>query len=137
MDVTTLAAHDAQPDRFSELYRSIDPEPLRRLMLAFFHAGQPTADIGCGSGRDVDWLLQQGFPTVGYDASEGMLRQARSYFPGIVVGQSSLPDLANIPSDEYGNILCAATLMHVGRENLITAILNLARVLRPAPTLAM
>ncbi|HYF77684.1 MAG TPA: methyltransferase domain-containing protein [Symbiobacteriaceae bacterium] len=105
-------------------------------MGAFFHPGAPTADIGCGSGRNVAWLLEQKFPAIGYDASQEALRHARASYRGMVLGQSSLPDLATIPSAEYGNVLCTA-LMHVGREHLITAVLNLARVLRDGGRLVL
>lgn len=130
VDATTIAAYDGHSAEYSQQYRAVAPEGMQRAMLAFFHPGAPTADIGCGSGRDVAWLLEQKYPSVGYDASEEMLRQARAHYPGIVLGRSALPDLVEIPSNEYDNVLCAATLMHVGREHLITAVLSLARILR-------
>ena len=35
-------------------------------------------DIGCGSGREVAWLNASGFPAAGFDASEGLLAEARA-----------------------------------------------------------
>ena len=133
MDERSIRFYDQITGDIAARYRSIDPSLLPYLTMAanFFYAGQPTADIGCGVGRDAAWLQGQGFPVVGYDASSGMLEQARSAYPGLEVRQATLPDLAVIPDESYANVQCAATLMHVHRESIITAVLNLARILRP------
>jgi SAM-dependent methyltransferase len=111
--------------------RRIAPETIFAGLPGIFHPGAPTADIGCGSGRDVAWLRDLGNQAVGYDASEGMLREARAAYPGIDVRHDSLPELASIPDGAYANVLCSAVLMHLPREDLITAAINLARILAP------
>ena len=52
-----------------------------------------TADIGCGSGRDTAWLNQQGFSATGFDASEGLLSEARRRHPDINFQHAALPRL--------------------------------------------
>ena len=42
--------------------------------MTHFHRGESTADIGAGSGRDLAWLVANGFPAVGYEPSAGMRR---------------------------------------------------------------
>jgi SAM-dependent methyltransferase len=132
MDQQTLALYNQHAADLCARYRRIAPDGLYDLIRAWFHAGAATADIGCGSGRDVAWLTDHGFAAVGYDASPAMLAEARAAYPTIDVRTGALPDLATIPDDTYANILCAATLMHVPRTDIITAVLNLARILRPA-----
>jgi len=40
------------------------------IVARFFIRSGVTADIGCGSGREVAWLNANGFPAVGFDASK-------------------------------------------------------------------
>jgi SAM-dependent methyltransferase len=131
MDASTIAAYDAHANDFAVRMRHVAPESIFAGLPGIFHPGAPTADIGCGSGRDVAWLRGLGYQVVGYDASEGMLRQARAAFPGINVRRDGLPELASIPDGAYTNVLCSAVLMHLPREDLITAAINLARILAP------
>ncbi len=98
-------------------------------VLAYFRPGEPTADIGSGSGRDTRWLHQQGFSVVGYDGSEGMLAEARQLYPECEFRHALLPDLAGVPSDSYANVLCSFVLMHLPSTQLPTALANLARIL--------
>jgi ubiquinone/menaquinone biosynthesis C-methylase UbiE len=99
-------------------------------VLAFFRPGEPTADIGSGSGRDTHWLHQQGFPVVGYDASEGMMAEARHLYPECEFLHALLPDLAGVPSNTYTNVLCSFVLMHLPATELPKALANLVRILK-------
>lgn len=129
MDPQTIAAYQQSASIRCAHYRLIAPTELLQFAHSAFHHGQPTADIGCGSGRDVAWLNQHGFPAVGYDASPAMLAQARQAYPSIVVREDRLPELASIADASYTNILCSATLMHISTADLLSAISSLARIL--------
>ncbi len=41
----------------------------------------PVADVGCGPGRDVAYLLKHKVPTIGVDLSASMLAEARDRVP--------------------------------------------------------
>jgi ubiquinone/menaquinone biosynthesis C-methylase UbiE len=130
LDSLTLHIYNSTALALCQRYRSAVPDGLYRLIQQHFHQGQPTADIGCGSGRDVVWLLQHSFPTIGYDASPAMLDEARAAYPDIDVRASCLPHLVDIPEQAYTNVLCSATLMHLHRNDIPIAIANLARILQ-------
>ncbi|NJP06838.1 MAG: class I SAM-dependent methyltransferase [Chloroflexaceae bacterium] len=131
MDPQTLHTYHTNAERLCQQYRRTAPASLYQLIQRFFQPGQPTADIGCGSGRDVAWLVQQGYPTTGYDAVTAMLTQARHTYPHIIVQQAQLPYLSTIASQTYPNVLCNATLMHLPTQMLAPALANLARILQP------
>ncbi|NPV69881.1 MAG: methyltransferase domain-containing protein [Firmicutes bacterium] len=137
MDERTLYVYETNAEVFSKQYRSAEPMQLYHLITAFFHPGEPTVDIGSGSGRDVAWLSANGFPAVGYDALPRMVAEARASYPGIDTRQDSLPDLKTIPDNAYSNVLCSATIMHLPRQDLITAAFNLARILKPGGRLIL
>lgn len=131
MDAETIAAYQRSAAAHCARYRLIVPNELRRFMPAGFHAGEPTADIGCGSGRDTAWLSARGFPTAGYDASPAMLAEARAAFPALTFAEERLPALASIADEAYANVLCVSTLMHLPADELPLAVASLARILRP------
>jgi ubiquinone/menaquinone biosynthesis C-methylase UbiE len=38
-------------------------------------------DVGCGAGRDVEWMGELGLEAIGLDRSQGMLHEARRRVP--------------------------------------------------------
>ncbi|HWI53917.1 MAG TPA: hypothetical protein VNT01_17395, partial [Symbiobacteriaceae bacterium] len=78
-------------------------------LLAHFHPGGTTALIG--GNAQTAWLTAQGFSTVS--------------------DTTFLPDLAGVSDGAVSNILCADALATVPREDLITAVFSLGRILQP------
>lgn len=129
-DIFTVQHYDLHAASICQHYRASTPHALYRVLGQYFHPAQPTADIGCGSGRDVAWLMAQGYPTIGYDASDAMLTEARAAYPGIVAHNASLPTLAGIADAHYANVLCSATLMHLPTAAVAPALVHLSRILQ-------
>lgn len=100
---------------------------------ALFRQGR-TADIGCGSGREAAWLNAEGFSTVGYDASAGLLAEARARHPALDFRLATLPDLAEI-AERFDNVLCETVIMHLGREAIAPAVRRLFALVAPGGTL--
>nr|WP_255603885.1 class I SAM-dependent methyltransferase [Oscillochloris sp. ZM17-4] len=105
------------------------PARTQALTQAFFRPGGPTADVGCGSGRDTAWLAEVGYPVTGYDASAGMLAEARVAYPSLTFAEAALPDLAGVPDSAFANALCNAVIMHLPRAELAGVARALARIL--------
>ncbi len=130
-DPQTIRSYDELARQQAAFQRSLHPDAIYRLIEAFFHRGKPTADLGSGSGRDVAWLQQRGFPAVGFEPSTGMIAEARAAYSGIEVQSAALPELAGIADASFDNVLCVAVLMHLPAAELISAAINLARIMRP------
>lgn len=137
MDAETVRVYEERAQEFAAAYRVLEPKRLRAVIRGFFRPGEPTVDVGSGSGRDVSWLNSEGFPTVGFDPAAGMLTQAQAAYPGCDFRSAGLPDLAGVGTEQFGNVLCSAVLMHLRREDLITAVLSLARITRPGGRLVL
>jgi SAM-dependent methyltransferase len=131
MDRSTIAAYDADPAAYAEDWHSQPPpEDLHRLIQKFFQPGL-TADIGCGSGREVAWLEANGFPAIGYDASAGLLAEARARYPGLKLETAALPELAAIEDASFDNVLCETVIMHLANEAIAPSVRRLAAILKP------
>jgi SAM-dependent methyltransferase len=86
-------------------------------------------DLGCGPGRDVDFLTQLGCQAVGLDLSAVMLAQARGRLPAAPLVRA---DLRRVPFSPgaFDGIWACASLLHLRRAELPTALTELSRLLR-------
>jgi SAM-dependent methyltransferase len=135
MDPKTLAAYDsAAADYSQDWHAQPPPSDMHALIKRFFKPGM-TADIGCGSGRDVAWLAANGFAATGYDPSEGLLAQARSRYPALQFERAVLPELAGISDGVFDNVLCETVIMHLSHELIAPAVRRLMAILKADGTL--
>jgi SAM-dependent methyltransferase len=135
MDATTLAAYDAAPADYAANWDSQPPpQDLYEQLRAHFRPG-PTAEIGTGSGRDAAWLAANGFEVHGFDASAGLLAQARAAHPGIPFDFATLPDLAGVARGAWQNVLCETVIMHLPLAQIAPSVRSLLALLRPGGTL--
>lgn len=134
-DTGTLHAYDHAAAEFAEDWHAQPtPNDMYALVREFFTPG-PTADIGCGSGRDTRWLTEHGFPTIGYDPSAGLLAQARQRYPKLDFRRGTLPELDGVPDHAFVNVLCETVIMHLPPDALVPSVRRLLTLLRPAGTL--
>jgi SAM-dependent methyltransferase len=135
MDQPTVAAYDRSAADFAaDWHAQPAPDDLHALVTRFFRPSR-TADIGCGSGREVAWLNASGFPAVGFDPSEGLLAQARARYPDLSFATATLPELVGVPDASFDNVLCETVLMHLPRDGIVPSVRRLMAILRPGGTL--
>ena len=135
MDRRTLSAYDRGAAAFARAWEAQPvPSDMQAVVRRFFKAG-PTADVGCGSGRDTAWLNKNGFPTIGYDASDGLLLEAQRLHPGVQFEKAALPALHGIADDSFVNVLCETVIMHLAPAAIAPSIQRLLATLRPGGTL--
>jgi SAM-dependent methyltransferase len=131
MDELTLGAYERRAASYAQDWESQPAAAdLHQLVDEFFFPG-PTADIGCGSGRDTAWLFEHGFDTTGYDASEALLAEARRRHPGIAFEFARLPDLQDVPRCRFANVLCETVIMHLTADEIAASVRSLLDILIP------
>lgn len=131
MDRKTLAAYDTDAAAFAKDWHDQPaPRDLQEVVERFFVRGGNSADIGCGSGREVGWLNANGFSAAGFDASEGLLKEARQRYPGLKFAHSELPELRGVGS--FDNVLCETVIMHLDRKQIAAAVRRLLDVVKPS-----
>jgi len=135
MDRDTLEAYDRDAAAYADDWETQPPpSDMRALILKYFTPG-PTADIGCGSGRDAAWLDANGFQATGYDASEGLLAEARRRHPGVEFAPGVLPKLAGVPPSTFTNVLCETVIMHLPAADISSAVRRLVEIVKPGGVL--
>jgi SAM-dependent methyltransferase len=132
MDRLTCAAYDKDAAAFAgDWHAQPAPVDLHDIVKRFFIKGGTTADIGCGSGREVAWLNAKGFLAKGFDASDGLLAEARARYPGLNFARAELPDLRGIAANAYDNLLCETVIMHLDRAQIAPSVRRMLDIVKP------
>jgi SAM-dependent methyltransferase len=122
VDQQTIAIYDASAAYYSTS-RQVDsdraPQFRRRVGDGLI------VDLGCGTGR---YLRELGVPTVGLDASLGMLQFARLAQPERVL-QADLEALP-LADGSVGGCFASFCLQHLPRSNVPTVLRDIWRALR-------
>jgi SAM-dependent methyltransferase len=136
MDAATIRSYDADAAAYATDWEDgqAAPDDLRAVVAQWFGPG-PTADVGCGSGRDTAWLDAHGYPATGYDASAGLLAEARRRHPGVRFEEAVLPELHGVPAAAFANVLCETVIMHLDAPLVAASVRRMLDLLRPAGTL--
>jgi SAM-dependent methyltransferase len=132
MDRATLTAYDKDAAAFAQdWHEQPAPVDLQDIIRRFFIAGGATADIGCGSGREVAWLNANGFPAAGFDASDGLLAEARQRYPDFTFTHAELPDLRGVAAEAFDNVLCETAIMHLAPALIAPSVRRMLDIVKP------
>jgi 2-polyprenyl-3-methyl-5-hydroxy-6-metoxy-1,4-benzoquinol methylase len=136
VDRQTLAAYDRDAVAFAkDWHEQPPPTDLHEIIKRFFFAGGMTADIGCGSGREVAWLNANGFPAKGFDASDGLLTEACTRYPQFEFAHAELPGLGDIAPHSHDNVLCETVIMHLDRAQVQPSVRRMLEIVKPGGVL--
>jgi SAM-dependent methyltransferase len=99
MDRQTVDFYNANSAETAQRYAEAASTVAQFFPIAF-PAGKHVLDIGCGSGRDLNALIQAGYSATGIDASESMIKAAESRFPRLAgkLRFDHLPELRAVAS---------------------------------------
>ena len=135
----TQASYDRVAMEYAEKFKDeMDDKPfdrdcLDRLAREVRKLG-PICDMGCGPGQIARYLHRQGVDTLGVDLSPRMVAEAQRLNPDIPFHQGdmlSLPD----PNSSWGGIAAFYCIIHIPREQIVDALREMKRVLKPGGVL--
>lgn len=132
VDTTTMKFYRNCAPEVAEAYAAT-PSPVVPLLVEAFGGARRVLEVGCGSGRDLQALLDAGMDARGVDACPELIAEAKVRYPALSdrIHEDCLPDLQTIPDGTFDGILCWAVLMHLPQEELFDTVFSLRRVLRP------
>jgi malonyl-CoA O-methyltransferase len=91
--------------------------------------GRNVIEIGCGTGRNTEWIAQHAGSVVGLDFSEGMLRQAKARVrsPSVRFVQNDVRTPWPVPDASADLVIAMLILEHV--EDIKSIVSEAARAL--------
>jgi SAM-dependent methyltransferase len=114
-------------------FKPFDRQCLDRLARSVGDLG-PVCDLGCGPGQIARYLQRQGVAALGVDLSPAMVAEARRLNPELPFHQGDMLCLPD-PDDSWGGIAAFYCLIHIPRQQVVEALRELWRVLKPGGTL--
>jgi SAM-dependent methyltransferase len=139
IDLNTQTSYDQVAAEYAEKFKDeMDGKPfdrncLDRLAREVGDLG-PICDMGCGPGQIARYLHRQGVATLGVDLSPRMVAEAQRLNPDVHFHQGdmlSLPD----PENSWGGIAAFYCIIHIPREQIVDALREMRRVLKPGGVL--
>lgn len=115
--------------------KSFDRDCLDRLAREVGGLG-PICDIGCGPGQVARYLHRQGVDTLGVDLSPRMVAEAQRLNPKIHFHQGNMLSLPDA-DDSWGGIAGFYCIIHIPREQVVEALREMKRVLKPGGVLLL
>jgi SAM-dependent methyltransferase len=135
----TQSSYDQVAAEYAETFKDeMDDKPfdrdcLDRLAHEVRDLG-PICDMGCGPGQIARYLHRKGVDTLGVDLSPRMVDEAKRLNPDVHFHQGnmlSLPDADN----SWGGIAAFYCIIHIPREQIVDALREIKRVLKPGGVL--
>ena len=91
--------------------------------------GGLVAEVGCGSGRIATHLAEAGLAMLGFDLSEGMVREARAAKPPLLLAVAHAGALP-LRTDALVGLVAWYSIINLPGERLASVFAEFARVSR-------
>ena len=139
--MNTQASYDRVADEYvRRIADELEHKPLDRQLLDRFAASVRdvglACDIGCGPGHVARYLQAHNVQVCGVDLSAELVERARRLNPGIEFQQGDMMAL-DIPDEAWVGIVAFYSLIHIPRADMVQALRELRRVLRPGGVLLL
>jgi len=111
----TIKYYDENAITFFENTKDADMKRIYELFLKYLPPGAKILDLGCGSGRDTKYFLQEGYDVIAVDGSIEMVKLSTEF-----TGKQTLHltfDEINF-NEEFDGIWACASLLHVPRSKI-------------------
>ena len=114
------------------IFNELEHKPLDRQLLDRFakSINGPACDLGCGPGHIARYLRERGVDVCGIDLSSEMVEQARRLNPGIEFAQGNMLSL-DVADEAWGGITAFYSIIHIPRDEVVAALDEMKRTLRP------
>lgn len=144
MDWTTdevKSSYDRVAEDYARrMFGELEHKPFDRQLLDRFAArvqeSGTACDLGCGPGHVARYLHEQGLRVIGVDLSPAMVELARRLNPGIEFRQGNMLSLS-IGEGAWGGIAAFYSIIHIPRTEVLAALAEMKRVLRPGGLLLL
>lgn len=135
------ASYDRVADEYvRRIYDELRHKPLDRQLLDRFadrvRSMGLACDMGCGPGQVARYLHQRGAQIFGIDLSPQMVERARSLNPGIAFMSGDMLAL-DTADGAWAGIAAFYSIIHIARADVVRALRELRRVLRPGGLLLL
>jgi len=107
----------------------IDPSAFLEPLAGLLKPQATILDIGCGSGRDLLWLVKRGFRPTGFEQSPSLADLARKHSGcPVIEGDFGSYDFSEL---QFSALIFVGSLVHLSQEALPAILTSTCRALVP------
>ncbi len=111
---------------FKSTYQ-IDSDNFLSPLAKYLNTGDSILDIGCGSGRDLLWGVQQGYKAVGFEQSPALAKLAIKHSHcNVIEGDFTSYDFSKL---SFTALVFVGSLVHLSKEELPIILTSTRRAL--------
>lgn len=128
-NATTIETYDQIAVEYAQKnLEYLDPTELDRF-ISYLPKSGSILDVGCGNGRDANYLQANGFTVIATDLSRQLLKEAKKLYPGL---QTQQMDMRRLSFDEstFDGVLANASLLHLEKQDVPLTLSGFNRVLK-------
>jgi SAM-dependent methyltransferase len=125
---STISYYNRNSESFIESTLEVDVSELYSPFLKSVPRNGRILDLGCGSGRDTRYFVENSYDVVAVDASSEMVAATRNV-TSADVRQMRFDEI--VFRDEFDGIWACASLLHVPKEGLADILRLCVQALRP------
>ena len=139
--MTIADSYDRVADEYVQrIYNELQHKPFDRQLLDRFAASLQenglACDMGCGPGHIARYLHEKGAKVCGIDVSPKMVELARRLNPEIDFSCGDILEL-DVEDETWAGVAAFYSIIHVPPGEIVRALLELRRVLRPGGLLLL
>tara|TARA_Y100000310_G_scaffold344921_1_gene460527 strand:+ start:3601 stop:4209 length:609 start_codon:yes stop_codon:yes gene_type:complete len=108
-------------NKIAKIYSDYTYNKIQQYQLTKFISmlpGKRVLDAGAGSGRDVEYFLNEGYDAIGIDISEGMLKEAKKRVPKKSVFKKMDFRKLKFKKESFDGIWSMSSLVHIPRKEV-------------------
>jgi SAM-dependent methyltransferase len=130
---TTIKYYTTHVKDLVRRYESADVKDLHTLLTDSFPPGARLLELGCGSGRDAAFMLENGFDITASDGIQEMVDAAGACHPALAgrLRCIRLPEDLTPALGVFDGVYAVATLMHLTRPDIQEVFSRIHRILVP------
>lgn len=128
MDEETIAAYDAQVERYTKLVSRAKPDRDLTAFMDKLPSGAKVLDLGAGPGNSTKIMIDHGIDAVAWDASPEMIKAAKEMF-GINAHLKGFDEID--ATAHFDGVWANFSLLHAARDMLPTHIKDIHTALKP------
>lgn len=131
----TIAAYNQSPDKYEASTSGMTPSAeFKRFVEMAGGTGKTVLDAGCAFGRDCAEFQRKGLISTGIDLSDELLKKATASHPDIEFKKMDVRKL-DFDDESFDGIWCHAVLLHLNDKDIVKALREFHRLLKPGGAL--
>lgn len=128
--LTTRNLYNQHAAKFADKFEQIPETQQLDEFIAMLPAQAKVLDLGCGSGRDAEYLTRAGLQVIGVDLSSALIAEAKKRRPNIDFRVMDMERL-DFPEHDFDAVWSKLAILHVARERLPAILRTVHAVLKP------